>query len=157
MHPFVIHILILLPFAVFGLMGFIGAYMAPETHGGLFGRYDFIIVYWVIYGGYVLGSTIIVGLVAFVQYLRSVPFTRLSVVLSHVIPIGLIWLFLSLGVHDWIEGMWKKNDHTFEQQRSGREPAESKRAPIPATPRVTKPGIKSSSGIVEQQQLRTEE
>lgn len=154
MRPFLIHILILLAFATLGIAGLVTAALAPDDPGGLFGKYDFVVIYWIILGYYALGSTLIVLSVAVIQRIRRRPFTRLAVILCHVLPIALIWVFLTLGVHDWIQDARKQNDFAVERQIRPPQP-ERKRPPVSATPKPNKPAYNSSSGpigAVEQKQ-----
>lgn len=147
MRPFLIHMLILGVLALVGLWALIEEATAPETYGGLFSKYDFSTAYWFVFAGYALGSTIIVSIVALIQRLRTKRLSKVAVVLSHVVPVGLVWVFFSLGIHDYVGDVLKKRD--LERQQARPEPAARGGPPPSPAPSIKKPAIQPSSGPID--------
>ncbi len=103
MRPFTIHIYILIVLSLLGVVLFAGEAFSPESTGGLIKKYTFTKLYWLAWVGYAVASTVIVLCVRGVYVLRRRVFTRTAVILSHVIPVGLLWIAIDLGIHDYIQ------------------------------------------------------
>ncbi len=103
MRPFTFHILILVVLLVLGAVLFTGEALSPESSWGLIRRYTFTRLYFLALIGYAFISTFIVLCVRGFYGLRSKVFTRTAVILSHVIPVGLVWIAVELGIHDYIQ------------------------------------------------------
>jgi hypothetical protein len=91
----------------------------PSSMGGfIFSQYAFtrlLFFLWVLYG---LFSTLIVCLVFLISKIRHKGLSKTSVVLSHVIPVLLGFMFLQLGGHDKIQNFFKrKNDSHISHTR----------------------------------------
>jgi len=87
--------------------------MVPVISQYAFTRLLFFL--WVLYG---LFSTLIVCLVFLISKIRHKGLSKTSVVLSHVIPVLLGFMFLQLGWHDKIQNFFKrKNDSHISHTR----------------------------------------
>jgi len=136
MRPFVMHILVLAFFIVLGIALFAMETLSPHNSGGLIKKFAFTKLYFLVFSVYSLVSTCIVLFVGFFHRIRKKSFTKTAVIMSHVIPIGLVLVFVRLGLHDLIQDAWKdwitKSRHNPQQVQI--EKSKKKRHPIPAAP-----------------------
>ena len=134
MRPFLVHILILTPLIILGIASF-GIEAVETSYDRLGLRYAFTIIYWFALIGYSLLSTFIVLLVGLFYKIKKRSFTKKAVILSHVILIGLLCIFVSLGFYDLIEDAWKnrKNFKHISRQVQIKQ-TEKKPFPIPTAP-----------------------
>jgi len=158
MRPFVIHIFILTALIILGIALFAMETLSTQTSGWLIKKFTFTKLYWLALIGYSLVSTIIVLSVGFIHKIRKKSFTKKAVILSHVIPIGLLWIFLSLGFHDLIQDAWKNRTKKFKPypQQVQIEQTEKKRSPIPAAPLKKNLKYKASGKPVEPDKQKSE-
>ena len=158
MRPYVIHILILTSFIILGIALFVMETLTPESSGGLIRKFTFTKLYWLAFIVYSLVSTFIVLSVGFYHKLKKRSFTPKAVILSHVIPIGLLWIFISLGFHDLIQDAWKNRTKKFKHgpQQVQIEQTEKKRSPIPATPLTKSLKYKAGDKPIEPDKQKSE-
>jgi hypothetical protein len=146
MRAFRLHIYILAALTLPGIALFAAEALSPRESGWLIQQYAFTRLYGLAFFGYALGSTCIVLSVGLFYKIRKAPLTRTSVILSHGIPVALVWISISLGLHDRIQEVWEKSDL---RQPAGMEQAERKRPPIPAAPIQKSPIYESSGNAAE--------
>ncbi|MBT8345813.1 MAG: hypothetical protein KJO26_14830 [Deltaproteobacteria bacterium] len=135
MRPFVIHILILTSLIALGIAIFIMEALI-SSGGGLIQKFAFTKLYWLAFIGYSIFSTFIVLSISIFHKIKKEVLTKKAVILSHVIPIGLLWVFISLGFHDLIEDAWnnRATKLKYSSEKAEIEQAENKRLPIPPAP-----------------------
>jgi hypothetical protein len=146
MRSFRLHIYILAALTVPGIALFAAEALSLKESGWLVQQYAFTRLYWLAFSGYALGSTCIVLSVGLFHKIRKTPLSRTSVILSHAIPVALVWISISLGLHDRIQEVWKKSDL---RQPPRMEQTERKRPPIPAAPIQKRPIYESSGNAAE--------
>jgi hypothetical protein len=136
MRPFIMHLIILTGLIILGISLFTMEALSTQTSGWLIKKYTFTKLYWLGLIGYSLISTFIVLSVGFFYKIKKRSFTKKAVILSHVIPVGLAWIFISLGFHDLIQDAWKNTTNKFKHipKQDQYEQTEKRRLPIPATP-----------------------
>ena len=125
--------------------------LSTQNSGWLIKKFTFTKLYWLAFIGYSLISTFIVLSVGLFHKIRKRSFTKKAVILSHVIPIGLLWIFINLGFHDLIQDAWKNRTKKLKHdpQQVQIEQTEKKRFPIPATPFPKNLKYKTSDKPVE--------
>lgn len=106
MRPYLLHSAILAVLAIPGVILLVQSYGAGHS-SGLFSADAFIKVYWVIYSLYILFSSLVVFSVHLVMRLRKKKLKNGSVVLAHVVPVGVLWTGVQLGIHDLIDDRMK--------------------------------------------------
>ncbi|UCD81494.1 MAG: hypothetical protein JSW26_08760 [Desulfobacterales bacterium] len=158
MRPFLIHIFILTSFIILGIALFTMEALSPQSSGWLIKKFTFTKLYWLAFIGYSLASTFIVLSVGLFHKIRKKTFTKKAVILSHVIPLGLLWIFISLGFHDLIQDSWKNRTKKFKHhpQQVQIEQTEKKRPPIPAAPLKKSLNYKASGKPVEPDKQKSE-
>jgi len=158
MRPFVIHIFILTSLIILGIALFAMETLSPQNSGGLIKRFTFTKLYWLAFIVYSLFSSFIVLSVGLFYRIRKRSFTKKAVILSHVIPIVLLWIFISLGLHDLIQDACKNRTKEFKHtpQQVQIEQTEKKRSPIPATPLRKNLKYKASGKPVEPDKQKSE-
>ena len=136
MRPVYIHLAFLAVLAVLGIALYAMEALSPYDGGGFLPQYLFSQLYGLAWIGYALLSTVIVAAVGLTFKIRQRPVTEKTVLLSHVIPIGLIWLFFRLGIHDMIQDAWSTRSSalTPDRQQVRTEQTQSARPPIPTAP-----------------------
>ena len=135
MRPFVVHLLILTALMALGIALFAMEALTPRS-GGLIQKFTITTLYWFAFIGYSLVSTCIVLSVGLFLKIKQEALTQKAVVLSHLIPIGLLWIFISLGFHDLIEDKWdnRAQEPKHSPGRVQGEQTEKKRLPTPPAP-----------------------
>lgn len=128
MKPFKTHILILTFLIMLGIVLLIVESLSEYDGGWLFDEYILTKLYFLVLVGYSLFSTLIVSLVWFFYKRKKKVLTRSAVILSHVIPVGMVWLFFSLGLHDLIQDTFKEKDH-YKPPKAQAEKTERKMPP----------------------------
>lgn len=158
MRPFIMHIIILTGLIILGITLLSMEALSPETSGSLIKKYTFTKLYWLGLSGYSLISTFIVLCVGVFYKIKKRFFTKKAVVLSHVIPLGLVWIFISLGFHDLLQNAWKNRIKDFKHipKQVEYEQSEKKRSPIPATPLSKNLKYKTSDKPVEPDKQKSE-
>ena len=158
MRPFVIHIIILTSLIILGIALFAMETLSIQNSGWLIKKFTFTKLYWLAFIGYSLVSSFIVLSVGLFHKIRKRSFTKKAVILSHVIPIGLLWIFISVGFHDLIQDAWKNRTKKFKHspQQVQIEQTEKKRSPIPATPLTKSLKYKASDKPVEPDKQKSE-
>lgn len=125
-HPMRVHLGILGALLALGIL-----VTAVDTFGGrsggLFSRLTVTRLYWLAFAVYGLVSTLDVLAVAAVQGIRGRRLTPFAVVMSHLLPIVLVWLLLSLGVHDWLQDAMRERPAA-----TARQPADNSGSPTGA-------------------------
>ena len=156
MRPYIIHILILTCLIILGSALFAMEAISPQSSGVLIKKFTFTKLYWLALLGYSVVSTFIVLAVGIFYKIRKRSFTKKAVILSHVIPVGLAWIFISFGFHDLIQDAWKNRRKDFKHtaKEAPHEQAEKKRHPIPATPLPRNLNYKSPGKPVEPDTLQ---
>ena len=136
MRPFFAHIGILSVLIMLGVALLAMEALSPQAIGGLIKKFTFSKLYWMGFILYSLISTVIVLGVGFFHKIKKKAFTAKAVILSHVIPIGLVWIFISFGFHDMIQDAWQNKTKPFRpiQKPIQDEQKERQRLPIPPTP-----------------------
>jgi len=109
-RPFIIHILILVFFIIIGIVLIIAETLSEYDGGWLFGKYILTKLYFLILVGYSLFSTLVVSSVWFFYKRKKKVLSKLTIILCHVIPIGIGWAFFSFGLHDFIQYKAEKKD-----------------------------------------------
>ena len=119
--------------------------------GGLIQKFTVTKLYWLAFIGYSLVSTCIVLSAGLFLKTKKAVLTKKAVILSHLIPVGLLWVFVSLGLHDSIEDAWndraEKKKHRLGQVQI--EQAEMKKLPTPPAPSRQNLKYQSSARPVE--------
>ena len=158
MRPSVIHVFILAFFMILGIVLFAMETFSPHNSGGLIKKFTFTKLYFVSFIVYSAVSTCIVLSVFLFHRIRKKSFTKKAVILSHVIPIGLLWICVSLGFHDLIQNAWKNRRQKFRHhpQQVQIERTEKKRPPIPAAPLKKHLKYKPSENAVEADKQKSE-
>lgn len=135
MRPFVVHILILTSLIALGVAIFTMEALTPNS-GGLIIKFTFTKLYWLAFIGYSIVSTFIVLSIGIFYKIKKEILTKKAVILSHVVPIGLLWIFISLGFHDLIEDAWNNmgTELKYSSEQAEIEQAENKSPPIPPAP-----------------------
>jgi hypothetical protein len=132
--------------------------LTTQSGGWLIKKFTFTKLYWLAFIGYSLGSTFIVLFVGLFHKIIKRSFTKLAVILSHIIPIALLWIFISLGFHDLIQDAWenrtKKMKHNPQQVQI--EQTKKKRISTPLTPLTKISKYKGSGKPVESDQQESE-
>lgn len=136
MRPFVIHIFILASLIILGIALFAMEMLTTQEGGWLIKKFTFTKLFWLAFIGYSLVSTFIVLSVGLFHKIRKRSFTKKTVILSHVIPIGLLWISISLGFHDLIQDAWKNRTKKFKHRPLPVqiEQGKKERIPIPPAP-----------------------
>ena len=136
MRPFVIHIIILSFLIILGIALFAMETVSIQNPGGLIKRFAFTKLYWLAFIVYSLISTFIVLSVCLFYKIKRLSLTKKAVILSHAIPIGLLWIFISLGFHDLIQDAWKNWTKKFKRnpQQVQIEQTKKERPPILSAP-----------------------
>jgi hypothetical protein len=136
MRPAIIHVIILAGFCIIGFALLTMEALTPQLPGGLIKQYTFTKLYWLALGFYSLITTTVVLSVGIYYRIKDKPLTGKSVVLSHVIPVALVWLSIHFGLHDRMQDAWKNKTHGIEsihkQPQAG--PEEHGSRPIPSAP-----------------------
>ena len=114
-------------------------FFSDQSGGWFFSKYTLTRLYWLVYMAYLVFSTSIAGCVHLVYRIKKRRFTRLAVMLSHVIPVALVWISLSFGIYDFIQD--NSNRRTSSEgdnlsENTSKNPKQS--PPIPQTP-LSKP------------------
>jgi len=132
--------------------------LSTQPSGWLIKKYTFTKLYWFGFAGYSLISTFIVLSVDFFNKIKKRHFTKKAVILSHVTLVGLVWIFISLGLHDSIQDAWKKKKIEFRHipEQVQYEKIEKKRPPIPATPLPNHLKYKTSNQPIEPDEQKSE-
>jgi hypothetical protein len=141
MRPYLAHLCILAALMVLGIASFVAEALFSETSGIIFKKYDATRLYWLVFMGYAIISTAIVSTVYIFHRLIRKVFTKKAVILSHVLPIGLVWLLIELNVHDIIQNAWQRSAN--KGSVTGQQPAQDalKQKPqIPQAP-LLKPSL----------------
>ena len=145
MRPFVVHILILTPLIILGIASF--AIEALDTSHKAHLRYIFTICYWLALIGYSLVSTFIVLSVSLFYKIKKRSFTKIAVILSHVILIGVLYIFVSSGLYSLTANAWKNRNFFDISQKVQIEQTERKPFPIPTAPVTEKFKYKTPGGM----------
>ncbi len=106
MRAYLLHSAILAVLAVPGGILLVQSYGTGHS-GGLFSADSFIKVYWLVYGLYVLFSTLIIFAMHLIMRLQKKKLKNGLVVLAHVVPVGVLWIGVQLGIHDLIDDRMK--------------------------------------------------
>ena len=151
MLPFIMHIIILTGLITLGIALLIMEALSTQTGGWLIKKFTFTKLYWLGFIVYSLISTFIVLSVGLFYKIKKRSFTKKAVILSHVIPVGLVWIFISFGLHDMIQDVWKNKTKEFKpiQKQIQYKQTNKERFPIPATPLPKKLEYKTSDKPVE--------
>ena len=107
MRPFFIHLCILAFLMVIGIALFVTEAFFFEANGMLFSQYVATRLYWLAFGVYAIVSTTIVTSVYIFHKITKKVFTKKAVILSHVLPIGFVWVLIEFNVHDIIQNTWE--------------------------------------------------
>ncbi len=103
MKPYPLHFIILVVLALPGGILYLQTYSAGYANAGLFSADAFTKVYWAIYGLYVLISTLIVVAVHLIMRVRKHTLKGWMIFIVHILPVGLLWLGIQVGIHDIID------------------------------------------------------
>ena len=134
MRPYLVHLCILAALMVLGIALFLAETLSSETSGMLFGKYAATRLYWLVFMGYAVISTAIVTSVhVFHRLIRKV-FTKKAVILSHVLPIGLVWVLIELNIHDMIQNAWQRSSN--RRSVTGQQPAQDDPKQKPQIPQA---------------------
>jgi len=98
--------------AVIGIWLYWFETLHPGPNGPLFRQYDATRLYWIGWISYAVASTIIVSVTAATYRLRRRKVTGTTIILSHLIPVALLWVIIQLGIHDLVETAW---NNTFNK------------------------------------------
>jgi hypothetical protein len=135
MKPYPLHVLILALLIIPGIALFFLEYFSDYKGGWIFSKYTLTKLYWLAYIVYAIGSTFIVTFIHLFLIVIKRRFTKLAVFLSHVIPIAVVWMSISFGIHDFIQDNWNRWTNPKGSDLSDRAPKKPKqRPPITQTP-----------------------
>ena len=141
MRPYLLHLCILATLMALGIALFMGEALFSQTSGMIFKKYDATKLCWLGFIGYAIISTAIVSSVYILHRLNRKMFTKRTVVLSHVLPIGFVWLLIELNIHDMIQNAWQRSAN--KGRVTGQQPVQDalKQKPqIPQAP-LLKPSL----------------
>ena len=152
------HISILSCLIILGVVLLSMEALSTQTSGWLIKKYTFTKLYWFGFIGYSLISTVIVLSVGRFNKIKKRSFTIKAVILSHVILVGLAWIFIGLGLHDLIQDAWKKKNKELEHipKQVQYEKIEKQRPPIAATPLSKHLKYKTSNKPIEPDKQKSE-
>ena len=150
MLPWFLHFGILMILTIVGLTIYIMETLSPAAPGGLFLKYDATTLYWLGFLGYSAISTSVVLSVFIALKFTKYQFTTKVVILSHILPIGLVWISLQLGIHDFIQNTWKSKVAMPVEgaQQQKHTHSRNRLKTLPPTP-IKNFKYKSSNGPVE--------
>jgi hypothetical protein len=151
MRPLTIHICIILFLAILGGLFFTLETLSTPEGGWLIKKYTFTKLYWLAFFTYSLVSTIIVLVVGLFFSVKKISFSKKAVILSHLIPAGLLWVVINFGVHDMIQNIWKNVNQHFQPKPEAIkiEATELKRPPTPPSPPLKSLPYTPSGGPIE--------
>jgi hypothetical protein len=158
MRPSLIHSLILTCLIILGIALFAIEALSTQSSAWLIKKFTFTKLYWLAFIVYSLVSTFTVSSVALFYKIKKRSFTKKAVILSHIIPVGLLWIFISLGFHDFIQDACKSRTQKLRHnpQQVQIDETEKKRPPIPATPFSKSLKYKAPGGSVEPDKQKSE-
>lgn len=84
----------------------------------MFSAHNFLKVFWIVYGLYVLFSTLIVCAMHLVMRLQKRKLKGGVIILAHVVPVGVLWVGVQLGIHDIIEDRLKTDTSLDQDDRA---------------------------------------
>lgn len=136
MRPLLVHGVILAVLAGIGVLVLAVEGLSTRDAGWVIGRFTLARLYWLALSGYALASTFIVLSVAFVQRVRERPFSGKAVILSHAVPVGLVWILVSLGFHDLVQDVFRNAGERSGRDRHGMPGGRpgTQRAPVSSAP-----------------------
>lgn len=150
MRPWFVHLIILVALAILGIAIYLMETLTPASSGGLFLRYDATKLYWLGFMGYSSISTFIVLSVFVTLKFSKSRFNAKTVILSHILPIGVVWISLQLGIHDFIQNAWQKKRAVPGKKAQQRfQEYSKKRLKIPPSAPLKTFDYKESNGQVE--------
>jgi len=141
MRPYLVHLSILAALMVLGIASFLAEAFFFETSDMLFGKYAATRLYWFVFMGYAIVSTAIVASVYVFHRLTRKVFTKKAVILSHILPIGFVWLLVEFNIHDTIQNVWQRS--AYQGSVTGQQPVRDvpKQKPqVPQAP-LSKPSL----------------
>lgn len=160
MRPYLLHFCILAALMAPGIALFIGEAFFFETGDMLFSKYAATRLYWLVFMGYAIISTAIVASVHVFHRQIKRMLTKKAVILSHVLPIGFVWLLIELGTHDKIQDAWQRS--ADRGNVAGQQPvrdALKRRPEVPPSPPL-KPSlyrVPTDNPIEQQKQTANED
>lgn len=143
-HATILGLLMLPGIAVYGM-----EVLTPHSSGGLFRQFAFTKLYWLAFAVYALATTLIVTLIGFVQALRQKPLRGRAVILGHVIPVTLVWLSISLGLHDALQDAWKRHGAGATPATQQRRDTDIRAIPAPPDPSARMRQYRAPGPVVE--------